>query len=192
MRERVYICGLRSDLGCPPLALGDVPGGAAGADCAKSTVRQVLEHKASSAVARATLTQEQWEKIRNPEFAAKASRWPRGDGKDGAAAKEIPLDGKAPTLTSSYHRASSFSTQFVFEEADGERREVPRFLTPRECARIMGFPESFQIPSPEKDHHWYRQIGNAVCPPVIEAIGAHILTALEAQPQALEAVTASP
>ena len=190
MRERVYICGVRADLECSPLDLstlggsGDTVGAVIGEATVVrevvNTVRQVLEEKSSPAVARASLTPEQWEKIQSPEFAAKAGRWPRGDGKEGGEGREIKLDGKAPTLTSSYHRASSFSTQFIFEEADGERRDIPRFLTPRECTRVMGFPESFEIlGSPERDHHLNRQVGNAVCPPVIMAVGARMLAALE-------------
>jgi DNA (cytosine-5)-methyltransferase 1 len=47
-------------------------------------------------------------------------------------------------------------------------RSNPRRLTPRECARLMGFPESFQIPV--SDTQAYKQFVNAVVVPVIEAI----------------------
>jgi DNA (cytosine-5)-methyltransferase 1 len=59
----------------------------------------------------------------------------------------------------------------------------PRFFSPRECARLMGFPDSFQIPSRknESQNGFYRQIGNAVCPPVIQSIGAELLRALHRQ-----------
>lgn len=43
-----------------------------------------------------------------------------------------------------------------------------RRLTPRECARLQGFPESFKVPV--SDAQAYRQFGNAVTVPVIEAI----------------------
>jgi DNA (cytosine-5)-methyltransferase 1 len=43
-----------------------------------------------------------------------------------------------------------------------------RILTPRECARLQGFPDSFQIHS--KDSIAYRQIGNAVCVKVVKEI----------------------
>ena len=43
-----------------------------------------------------------------------------------------------------------------------------RGITPRECARLMGFPDSFKIVV--SDTQAYRQFGNAVCPPVIEYI----------------------
>ena len=41
-------------------------------------------------------------------------------------------------------------------------------LTPRECARLQGFPDGFVLP--ERDSTAWRQLGNAVCVPVVEAI----------------------
>ncbi len=48
------------------------------------------------------------------------------------------------------------------------RRESPRRLTPRECARLMGFPDSFRIPV--SDTQAYKQFGNSVAVPVIAAV----------------------
>ena len=96
-----------------------------------------------------------------------------------AAARLFDLDGAAPTLISSY-RHDHLTCKFVAEEADGTRRATPRFLTPRECARLMGFPERFVWPVPRArtgaaagfaESSIYRQMGNAVVPPMIEAIG---------------------
>jgi site-specific DNA-cytosine methylase len=44
----------------------------------------------------------------------------------------------------------------------------------------MGFPESFTIPAVKNagQNGFYRQIGNAVCPPVIQAIGKKIAAAI--------------
>lgn len=47
-------------------------------------------------------------------------------------------------------------------------RKRPRRLTPRECARLMGFPDSFQIPV--SDTQAYKQFGNSVVVPVIEEV----------------------
>ena len=44
----------------------------------------------------------------------------------------------------------------------------PRKLTPRECARLQGFPENFIIPV--SDCRAYKQFGNSVAVPVIRAI----------------------
>lgn len=51
-----------------------------------------------------------------------------------------------------------------------------RKLTPRECARIMGFPESFKIPV--SDAQAYKQFGNTVAIPVVKAIFVQILKTL--------------
>lgn len=53
----------------------------------------------------------------------------------------------------------------------------PRKLTPREAARLQGFPEDFQIPV--SDNQAYKQFGNSVCVPVIEAIAENILKNLK-------------
>ncbi len=44
----------------------------------------------------------------------------------------------------------------------------PRRLTPRECARIQGFPDSYQLL--DNDKAVYKQMGNAVSVPVIKAV----------------------
>lgn len=52
----------------------------------------------------------------------------------------------------------------------------PRKLTPREAARIQGFPEEF-IPS-YSDVNAYKQFGNSVSVPVIESIAKNIIDAM--------------
>jgi len=47
-------------------------------------------------------------------------------------------------------------------------RKRPRRLTPRECARLMGFPDSFVIPV--SDTQAYKQFGNSVVMPVIREV----------------------
>lgn len=47
-------------------------------------------------------------------------------------------------------------------------RKRPRRLTPRECARLMGFPDTFQIPV--SDTQAYKQFGNSVVVPVIQEV----------------------
>jgi len=52
---------------------------------------------------------------------------------------------------------------------------TPRRLTPRECARLMGFDspgEHFIIPV--SDTQAYKQFGNAVVPPVVAAVARHM------------------
>lgn len=61
-------------------------------------------------------------------------------------------------------------------------RKRPRRLTPRECARLMGLPNSFIIPV--SDTQAYKQFGNSVVMPVMREVASvmkpHILALLEA------------
>jgi DNA (cytosine-5)-methyltransferase 1 len=179
-RERVYIVGTRLDLECGSFQWDDLScRGGNDTVSSLSTVRDILEPRDCGAVLASELNKEQWTKVQRL-YAKKnldASR-------DGC----IDLDGKAPTLISQYHRVGSFSTKYVFEEADGTPRNKggllrPRFFTPRECCRLQGFPESFQVPSLEQHGesqvaHFYRGIGNAVTPPVVTAIATRLLNML--------------
>lgn len=54
-----------------------------------------------------------------------------------------------------------------------------RMMTPREWARLQGFPDSFKMPL--ADTHMYRQFGNSVTIPVIEAIAKKIREVLIVQ-----------
>ena len=49
----------------------------------------------------------------------------------------------------------------------------PRMLTPRECARLQGFPENFIIPV--SNAQAYKQFGNSVCINVIDAVAKSML-----------------
>lgn len=51
-------------------------------------------------------------------------------------------------------------------------REYIRKMTPREWARLQGFPDTFKLPV--ADTHLYRQFGNSVTVPVIEALANRI------------------
>jgi len=54
-----------------------------------------------------------------------------------------------------------------------QARKNPRMLTPRECARLQGFPENFIIPNAKTTS--YRQFGNSVAIPVIRKISKRIV-----------------
>lgn len=56
-------------------------------------------------------------------------------------------------------------------------KEGVRKMTPREWARLQGFPDSFKLPL--ADTHLYKQFGNSVTVNVIEAIAHEILRVLE-------------
>lgn len=54
-----------------------------------------------------------------------------------------------------------------------------RKLTPRECARFQGYDDSFILSDKLANSHIYKQIGNSVTVPVIEAIAKKIKEALK-------------
>ncbi len=71
-------------------------------------------------------------------------------------------DSVARTLSARYYKDGS---EILVSRGDGE---TPRRLTPRECARLMGFPESYQIPV--SDTQAYKQFGNSIVVPMVEAV----------------------
>jgi DNA (cytosine-5)-methyltransferase 1 len=71
-------------------------------------------------------------------------------------------DGVSRTLSARYYKDGS---EILVSQGEGKR---PRRLTPRECARLMGFPNSFEIPV--SDTQAYRQFGNSVVMPVMREV----------------------
>jgi len=57
-----------------------------------------------------------------------------------------------------------------------QTRKNPRLLTPRECARLQGFPEIFRITTAKTAA--YRQFGNSVAVPVIRRLAKNIVKVL--------------
>ena len=58
-----------------------------------------------------------------------------------------------------------------------QKGKNPRRLTPRECARLQGFPDEFIIPV--SDTQAYQGVGNSVAVPVIHAIAEEIIKVLD-------------
>lgn len=80
--------------------------------------------------------------------------------------------GVCPTLTASMGQGGHNVP--IIKDSKGIRK-----LTPRECARLQGFPESFEFPKTQSDMHLYKQIGNSVTIPIIARIAENIRIALE-------------
>jgi DNA (cytosine-5)-methyltransferase 1 len=80
-------------------------------------------------------------------------------------------DDVARTLSARYHKDGS--EILVYQG----KKKNPRRLTPRECARLMGYPEDFKIPV--SDTQAYRQFGNSVVVPVVERIAAEVVATLK-------------
>lgn len=77
-----------------------------------------------------------------------------------------PLDGVSRTLSARYYKDGSE----ILIEQPGKN---PRRLTPRECARLQGFPDDFKIPV--SDTQAYRQFGNSVVVPLMENVAQLII-----------------
>ncbi|MDD3013715.1 MAG: DNA (cytosine-5-)-methyltransferase [Candidatus Gastranaerophilales bacterium] len=78
-------------------------------------------------------------------------------------------DNVARTLSARYYKDGS-------EILIKQNRKNPRRLTPRECARLMGFDgfgeSNFKIPV--SDTQAYKQFGNSVVVPVVKAVAEHM------------------
>ncbi len=84
------------------------------------------------------------------------------------------------TLSARYHKDGS---EILVYQGEKSR---PRRLTPRECARLMGFPDTYRIPV--SDTQAYRQFGNSVVVPVMREVARimlpHVLALTRAQQDA--------
>ncbi|MDO9063742.1 MAG: DNA (cytosine-5-)-methyltransferase [Sulfuricella sp.] len=84
-------------------------------------------------------------------------------------------DSVTRTLSARYHKDGS---EILVWQGKGKR---PRRLTPRECARLMGYPDTFKIPV--SDTQAYRQFGNSVVVPVMREVARimspHVQTLVE-------------
>jgi DNA (cytosine-5)-methyltransferase 1 len=74
------------------------------------------------------------------------------------------------TLSARYHKDGS---EILVDQGPTKN---PRRLTPRECARLMGYPDDFKIVV--SDTQAYRQFGNSVVVPVVERIAHNVVQAL--------------
>lgn len=82
------------------------------------------------------------------------------------------IDGISRTLSARYYKDGS-------EILIPQIGKNPRRLTPRECARLMGFPETFKIVT--SDTRAYKQFGNSIAVPVVQAIANEIVLAMQNQ-----------
>ena len=75
------------------------------------------------------------------------------------------------TISARYYKDGS---EILIEQKDLN----PRKITPREAARLQGFPEEYIIPV--SDTQAYRQFGNSVAVPVVHAVAEKMIKILEA------------
>lgn len=112
-----------------------------------------------------TLTPRLWEYLQN--YAAKHKAAGNGFGYGLADAGSITR-----TLSARYYKDGS---EILVDQGVGR---IPRRLTPRECARLMGFPDEFRIPV--SNTQAYKQFGNSVVMPVMREVARLVDRSLEA------------
>ncbi len=126
----------------------------------KPVMRDILDENVD---AKYTLSDKLWAYLQN--YAAKHKAAGNGFGYGIA-----PLDGVSRTISARYYKDGS---EILIEQ----KGKNPRRLTPRECARLQGFPENFKIPV--SDTQAYKQFGNSVVVPLMENVAKLIVKKVE-------------
>jgi len=124
-----------------------------------------FDHARRSVQPKYTLTPKLWAYLQN--YAEKH----RAAGNGFGFGMAYP-DSVTRTLSARYHKDGS---EILVHQGPGLR---PRRLTPRECARLMGFPDTFRIPV--SDTQAYRQFGNSVVMPVMQEVARIMAPHVEA------------
>lgn len=122
----------------------------------KKVIREILEDEPDS---KYTLSDKLWNYLQN--YAAKHKAKGNGFGFG-----LTDLDGISRTISARYYKDGSE----ILIPQDGIN---PRRLTPRECARLQGFPDDFIIPV--SDNQAYRQFGNSVVSPLMHAVAKQVV-----------------
>ena len=84
----------------------------------------------------------------------------------------VDLNGISRTLSARYYKDGS---EILIPQEEGKN---PRRLSPRECARLMGYPDKYRIDR-VSDVQAYRQCGNSVIVPLITAVSEKIINTME-------------
>ena len=126
----------------------------------KPLLKDILEEEVEE---KYTLSDKLWQYLQ--DYAAKHKAAGNGFGYGMA-----PLDGISRTLSARYYKDGS---EILIEQSG----KNPRRLTPRECARLQGFPDTFQIPV--SDTQAYRQFGNSVVVPLMSEVAELIVQETE-------------
>jgi len=149
-RERIFLVGFREPRNFEfPVFPNDGP-----------SLETILERNPDP---KYTLTDHLWTYLQN--YAAKHKAAGNGFGFGLVSGKDT-----ARTLSARYHKDGS---EILINQGRGKN---PRRLTPRECARLMGYPDSYKITV--SDTQAYRQFGNSVVVPVVERIAEAVVETL--------------
>ena len=126
----------------------------------KPVIKDILENKPDP---KYTLSDKLWSYLQ--AYAAKHKAAGNGFGYGIA-----PLNGVSRTLSARYYKDGS-------EILIAQRNKNPRRLTPRECARLQGFPDTFKITV--SDGQAYKQFGNSVVVPLMANVAKLIAKELK-------------
>lgn len=126
----------------------------------KPVMRDILDKEVPD---KYTLSDKLWTYLQN--YAAKHKAAGNGFGYGIA-----PLDGVSRTLSARYYKDGS-------EILIAQKGKNPRRLTPRECARLQGFPDTFKIPV--SDTQAYQQFGNSVVVPLMGEVAKLIINKID-------------
>ena len=170
-RERIFIVGFRDDTG---FSFADMPLPSAQTaprldailhpeDGSEAPEPPFTGGNIGRVAAKYGLTDHLWQYLQN--YAAKHKAAGNGFGFGLVGRNDV-----ARTLSARYYKDGS---EILVDRGEGK---TPRRLTPRECARLMGFdaPGGSEFRIPVSDTQAYRQFGNAVVVPVVEAIARHM------------------
>lgn len=150
-RERIYIVGFSEPTGFDWNNL-EVPN-------VRHTCAEILEDEVDD---RYVLSNKLWDYLRS----YKAKHQAAGNG---FGYSVVGPEDTTRTLSARYHKDGS---EILVSRGEGEN---PRKLTPRECARLQGFPDTFIIPV--SDTQAYHQFGNSVTVPVIRSVAKLMMEA---------------
>jgi DNA (cytosine-5)-methyltransferase 1 len=150
-RERIIIVGFRTDI-FNDLETFEFPNMGE----TKFAIKDILEDEVDS---KYTLSDKLWNYLQG--YAKKHKEKGNGFGFG-----LTDLNGISRTMSARYYKDGA---EILIPQED----KNPRRLTPRECARLQGFPDSFLIPV--SDNQAYKQFGNSVVTPLIQAVGQNIV-----------------
>ncbi|RQS61252.1 DNA (cytosine-5-)-methyltransferase [Burkholderia sp. Bp8963] len=149
-RERIYIVGFREDVGF------EWPDECAWPEPGSVKLGSILEPEAK-VDAKYVLTDKLWNYLQ-------AYRDKHSKAGNGFGCSVVTRNETTRTLSARYHKDGS---EILVHRGPGLN---PRRLTPRECARLMGFEDNFVLPV--SDTQLYRQFGNSVVVPAVQAVAS--------------------
>ena len=148
-RERIFIIGFRKDLGIEAFSIKIHP------VLPKPLLEDIMEEEVNP---KYTISEHLWWYLQDRKIKQRA----KGNGFGYSLAYP---DGITHTLSARYHKDGAD----ILIPQEGK---CPRRLTPRECARLQGFPDSFIIPV--CDGRAYKQFGNSVVVPLVTDIARQV------------------